>query len=135
MEITVKRKPPADEIDAERRVHAKNFAKTLRKQHTAAEEYLWYHIRRRQIAGFKFRDQQPVEGRIIDFYCAEARLGIEVDGAAHEGQKEADEQRQKFLEEQQIRIIRFSNDDVLRQLDRVLKQIRVELQARESYRF
>ena len=131
----MRRKPASDQIDAERRIFAKAKAKEFRKQHTAAEEFLWSHIRKRQLDRLKFRDQQAVEGRVIDFYGPEIRLGIEVDGAAHDERQEEDAARQAFIEGLGIKIIRFSNDEVLRHIEKVLERIRKEADARHHFRY
>jgi very-short-patch-repair endonuclease len=89
-----------------------NNARKLRRESTPAEDHLWFFLRNRKLAGYKFRRQQPLEGFIIDFYCDDAKLGVEVDGLIHtlKEQLEYDEQRTKFLSEFGIKIIRFAND-------------------------
>jgi very-short-patch-repair endonuclease len=101
----------------------KPMARQMRKEPTEAEELLWQCLRNRQLLGFKFRRQHSVERFIVDFYCAEAGLVIEVDGPVHQYQKEEDFIRQTFIESQGLRLLRFSNEDVLNKLDTVIQQI------------
>lgn len=103
-----------------------NNARSLRKEMTEAEELLWSLLRDRKLDNRKFRRQQPMEGFILDFYCDEAKLGVEVDGSIHSLKEvsEYDEQRTQFLNEFGIQIIRFSNDEVLNETDKVLGKIK-----------
>lgn len=107
-------------------------SREMRKNSTEAENLLWANLRNRKLGGFKFRRQQHMEGFILDFYCHESRLGVEVDGEIHnkKEQKEYDEQRTKYLEELGIEIIRFKNDDVIHNMHSVLNEIRKTCQKR-----
>ena len=98
-------------------------ARDLRKNMTFPERKLWYAIRNRNLAGIKFRRQVPVLGFIADFYCAEHSLILELDGDSHIGQYEYDKDRQDQLEQAGYRVLRFGNDDVLRDLHAVLGAI------------
>ncbi len=98
-------------------------SRRLRKRSTPAEIILWEEIRNRKLGGLKFRRQYPVLGFILDFYCAEKSLGIELDGSIHDTQKEYDEDREKLILEQGIRILRFSNQEVLKNLGEVKRKI------------
>jgi len=101
-------------------------ARKLRQGQTDAEEFLWQLLRKRQLNGHKFRRQHPVkEGFILDFYCHEAKLGVELDGEYHHknGQNIADGERSELLNELGIRIIRFQNDEVLQNAESVLERI------------
>ena len=86
-------------------------AKTLRRSMTQPEQTLWSLLRRNQ-QGAHFRRQRAVGPYILDFYCATARLCVEVDGPAHADQAAHDERRTRWLAEQGIRVIRFSVGDV-----------------------
>ncbi|MFC5191218.1 Eco57I restriction-modification methylase domain-containing protein [Algoriphagus aquatilis] len=102
-------------------------AREMRKNQTPAEEFLWNLLRNRRFLGYKFRRQHPVAQKyIIDFFCDELRLGVELDGDYHlaPDQKEYDEGRTYELEEFGIKIIRFSNDEVLWETEKVLETIR-----------
>lgn len=99
----------------------KNSRRSLRKSMPSAEVILWQSIRREQLGGFKFRRQYSVGSYVIDFFCAEAKLAVEVDGESHyaEGAKEKDERRQQFIEGFGIRFLRFTNPDVYENLEGV----------------
>jgi very-short-patch-repair endonuclease len=101
------------------------FARTLRNKQTDAENLLWLMLRDRRLAGFKFRREHPVGRYIIDFYCHEAKLAIELDGGGHneDQTKEYDQLRSKELSGAGIRIERFWNNDVLSSLESVLEHI------------
>jgi very-short-patch-repair endonuclease len=102
-------------------------ARELRKSSTKVEQILWQYLRNRNFFGKKFRRQYVFLGFILDFYCPEYRLGIELDGSVHLRQKEQDIWRQKIIEEQGIKIIRFSNRDVFSNIKTVLREIKKEL--------
>lgn len=101
----------------------KNFAKANRKNPTEAEDTLWQHIRKEQL-GYKFRRQHTIETFIADFVCLEKNLVIEVDGSIHEKFEEYDKMRTQFLNSIGFEVIRFSNDEVLNNLDSVLEKIK-----------
>lgn len=99
-------------------------ARSLRQEMTPAETRLWQHLRNRSLAGLKFRRQQPLGPFIADFYCAEHRLIVELDGAVHDQQQERDAARTEYFEQHGYRVIRFRNEEVMVNLDSVLAAIR-----------
>ncbi|WP_164927078.1 DUF559 domain-containing protein [Chlorobaculum tepidum] len=101
------------------------FARQLRKEQTDAEQLLWFLLRDRRLAGLKFRRQHPVEPYVVDFYCHEARLAVELDGGQHNepDERARDAKREAFLEGKGIRILRFWNNDVLQNTEGVLQAI------------
>lgn len=106
------------------------YARQLRKEQTEAEKYLWNILRGRKFHGYKFRRQHPVSKLfILDFYCYERKLAIELDGMHHHDklQKQLDEERTNVLKLLGIRVIRFTNEEVLERTDEVLKRILDEL--------
>lgn len=103
--------------------HVERAAREMRKEPTPAELRLWRALRDRQVAGMKFRRQHAVGRFVLDFYCAEARLCIEVDGEIHEAQTERDEERTARLATAGIGVLRFRNDEVLTDLASVLPRI------------
>ncbi len=105
----------------------KPLARQMRKNPTAAEEKLWQGLRKKQL-GKKFRRQHAIERFIVDFYCGDAGLVIEVDGPIHQYTVEEDAIRQQFLESQGLRVLRFTNDQVLNDLENVLTTIRQALE-------
>ena len=101
----------------------------MRKNLTPAEDLLWQRLRKKRFGGLRFRRQHPIGRFIVDFYCAEARLVIEVDGSVHRQPEhdEYDADRQEFLEQLGLKVIRFDNAQVLHQTDAVLEEIVDEL--------
>ena len=101
------------------------IARHLRQRQTSAEGRLWLASRNRQLGGMKFRRQYPVPNTafVVDFYCHDAKLIVEVDGGIHAAQQENDQLRQAVLEDAGYRIARFTNDDVLSDLKSILVQI------------
>ena len=98
-------------------------ARSMRRQPTQAEGVLWAALQKKQVAGLKFRRQHPVGRFVLDFYCASHKLVVEVDGAVHDAQQESDAERTRSLETHGYRVIRFQNDEVLRDLPSVLRRI------------
>jgi very-short-patch-repair endonuclease len=98
-------------------------ARKLRQPQTSAEEQLWQHLRRKQLEGYYFRRQHPIGNFIVDFYCAEVRLVIEVDGDVHAFQVRYDTARTEWLIEHGYHLLRFTNDEIFRQLKAVLEHI------------
>jgi len=100
-----------------------NKRRQLRNNMVKAEIVLWSKLKARQLVNLKFRRQHSVGSYIIDFYCAELRLGIELDGPTHEFSIDYDQRRQEYLEKLGIKIIRFNNGDIYYHLDEVLSRI------------
>ncbi|MFN3451133.1 MAG: endonuclease domain-containing protein [Sphingorhabdus sp.] len=98
-------------------------ARGLRKQATPAEIKLWQSVSKRQLSGFKFSRQMPIGPYFADFVCRSAKLVVEVDGPSHDMQVEYDRARTELIEAQGYRVIRFSNMDVLQNLEGVLGTI------------
>jgi very-short-patch-repair endonuclease len=90
---------------------------------TLAEHKLWQALRGKQIDGRRFRRQHPIDPYIADFACLEKMLIIELDGGQHQDQKEYDERRTKYLQQQGWRVLRFWNNDVMRNLEGVLSSV------------
>ena len=93
---------------------------------TPAEKILWEELRGSKL-GVHFRRQQVIQGFIVDFYCHKAGLVIEVDGDVHDLQKEEDERREKVLSEMGLRIVRFRNDEIVRNLSAVVGKIKEQV--------
>lgn len=98
-------------------------AKKLRREMTPAEKILWKEIRTNKLNGLHFRRQQIIHGYFADFYCHQHELIVEVDGGIHDMQKEYDADREAFLSELGLRIIRFTNDEIHKNLKGVLQNI------------
>ncbi len=99
------------------------LARAMRMVPTPAEAALWSSLRDRQLGGWKFRRQHVIAGYIVDFYCAELRVAVEVDGGVHEGRRADDRQRDESLARLGVRVVRFDNVEVLERLDEVLAQL------------
>lgn len=98
-------------------------ARELRQPQTPAEQTLWSRLRNEQLNGVKFRRQHPIGHFIVDFYCAQSKLVIEIDGDSHAEQVEYDQARTDWLESQGYRVIRYTNEDVKTRLTAVLNDI------------
>jgi very-short-patch-repair endonuclease len=107
-----------------------SLVKSLRRNSTSAEKKLWHALRNRQLAGCKFRRQQSYGPYILDFYCAEARVVIELDGNPHGTPNQVihDGRRDSFLQAQDLTVLRFWNFQVADEFDAVLETIYRALQ-------
>ena len=84
---------------------------------------LWEKLRAHRLDGLKFRRQHPMGRFIVDFYCAECRLVVELDGAVHESRTAEDSDRTRIIEAHDCRVIRFTNEQVLTAPDEVLQEL------------
>lgn len=99
------------------------IARELRRQQTPIEAKLWRKLRDGQLLGFKFRRQHPIGPYVADFCCEEVRLVVEVDGNTHVDQMEYDEVRTAYLGKVGYRVMRVTNQEVLKNMDGVLEAI------------
>jgi very-short-patch-repair endonuclease len=104
-------------------LNLKSKARELRKNMTKPEKILWSHIRRRKQHGMYFRRQHPYGIYILDFYCFEANLVIEIDGLIHLSRRDYDIERTKYLESTGLKVIRFKNKDIENRIEWVLEKI------------
>lgn len=106
----------------------KERRRELRRKMTSSEHRLWKYLRP-GLEGFKFRRQYGINAYVVDFYCPKKRLVIEVDGSAHDSPaaKEYDKVRQGEIEVLGIRFLRFTNREVMHNLDSVLSKIRAAM--------
>jgi very-short-patch-repair endonuclease len=100
----------------------------LRRNQTDAERILWFRLRDRRLNGWKFRRQFPVDRYVVDFFCADARLIIELDGGQHAVRTDADAQRTKVLEAMGYMVLRYWNNDVMQNTDGVFEDIYAALE-------
>ncbi|MHB8515677.1 MAG: endonuclease domain-containing protein [Dehalococcoidia bacterium] len=114
---------PRWKISPELRQRMTLVARELRARSTRGEDLLWEGLRNRRLLGRKFRRQQPVGPFVLDFYCGEERLAVEVDGPVHEQQRAADAERQALLETLGIRFVRVRDDLVQTDLPSALRTI------------
>ena len=108
--------------------YLKSYRKELRNNPTKAETMLWKALRKRQLDGKKFRRQHSLGNFIVDFYCPEEKLAIELDGETHANivNNNYDDQRTEKLETFGVKVVRFENKNVFENLDMVLEAIRTE---------
>jgi len=106
---------------------ARGVARDQRKVPTDSERLLWSELRDRRLDGWKFRRQQPAGTYVLDFYCQELSLAIEVDGAYHDLTPSKDQRRQRNLENQGIRFIRVLAEDVEPNREAIINYIRAEI--------
>jgi len=109
------------------------FARKLRKEGTLAEVLLWQQIKGRQIKGYKFTRQKPIGNYIVDFYCSRLHLAIEIDGSSHENKLGADQKRQKDIEKQGVKFLRFWDHDVKNNMNGVITVI-IDWVEKEEHR-
>ncbi|MBZ9868678.1 endonuclease domain-containing protein [Mesorhizobium sp. CA15] len=100
----------------------RNFARSMRRESTDAEDRLWQELRGRRRDNIKFRRQVPIGRFVADFLCAEAKLVVEIDGSQH-AESRHDQERDAELKVRGFRVLRFWNDDVLKDLDAVCDTI------------
>jgi very-short-patch-repair endonuclease len=101
-----------------------SLAKKLRKNSTDAERLLWKHLRAQQVEGLKFRRQHPIGNYIVDFVCVPKKIVIELDGGQHAEEVSKDSERDKWLKTEGYKVLRFWNNEVLKNLEGVLEEIR-----------
>jgi len=99
------------------------FAREMRTGLTDAEALMWKLLRNRRVANAKFRRQHPMGRFILDFYCDEKKLAVEIDGGQHADAKEYDEARDAWLRQRGVRVLRFWNNQVLSETESVMEVI------------
>jgi very-short-patch-repair endonuclease len=107
-------------------------ARNLREMQTSAETKLWTILRNLQLDGYKFRRQKPIGRFIVDFFCNDAKLVIEIDGDTHAGREGYDINRTKWLENEGYQVIRFTNDDISTNLENVAREILKQCNDRKA---
>lgn len=113
----------------------KEIARTLRKNSTFGEILLWKKLRNKQLLGYDFHRQKPIDQFIVDFYCSELLLAIEIDGGSHNSDeaREKDDARQKHLELLGVNFLRFNEQDVRKNIDYVLEVIEHWIRAKVTH--
>ncbi len=110
-------------------------ARKNRKNQTQAEKKMWLNIlKNRQFTNYKFLRQKPLDNFIVDFYCAELMLAIEIDGDSHATQKEYDILRSEKLEAHGIKVIRYTNSDVISNIEGVYRDLKEKLKKFKNCR-
>jgi very-short-patch-repair endonuclease len=103
--------------------YLKPLAKKLRSTMTVPELLLWQHLKGRKMLDMDFDRQRPIFNYIVDFYCKDVMLAIEVDGSSHDNTQEQDAIRQQELEQMGVRFLRITNDEVIKDINNVLRTI------------
>jgi very-short-patch-repair endonuclease len=103
----------------------KEFARQLRNDSTTTEIFLWLKLKRKQMYGYDFHRQKPIDNYILDFFCYELMLGIEVDGYSHQFLEvyNKDGEKEKRMNELEITVLRFSDEQVLKDMENVIQAI------------
>jgi len=112
----------------------KQRARELRRKMTLAEILLWKRLKGKQLCGYDFDHQRPVGRRIVDFYCKELKLAVDVDGSVHDFRRAQDERRRGEIEALGVKLLRFWNYDVKNDIHSVLKKIEGWIRAEEQRR-
>ncbi len=107
----------------------KPLAQNLRKSGNLSEVLLWNEIKSKKL-GVQFLRQKPIDKYIVDFYCNELSLAIEIDGVSHDVKVDADTRRQNVLESKGVRFIRFSDSDVKCNLESVVREIKEFIESK-----
>ena len=110
----------------------KLVARNLRNNSTLAEIILWNELKQKRMLGYDFHRQKPIDNFVVDFFCPELLLAIEVDGNSHEGRIQHDEERQRLIERFGIEFLRFDDLDVKHRLEGVLTTIEDWIRTREK---
>ena len=104
-------------------------SRELRQPQTPPEQRLWAALRDRRLGGYKFRRQHPIDRFIVDFFCHECSLVVEVDGDSHATQIEYDQARTEWLNDHGYTVVRFTNQDIYKRFPAVLEAILEQCQA------
>ncbi len=110
----------------------KTLARKLRNNSTKSEVILWNSLKRKQMLGYTFHRQKPLGNYIVDFFCKELLLAIEIDGETHIGKEKKDRERQTDLEKLGVKFLRFYDVDVYKNLSGVLQTIELWIEREEK---
>jgi very-short-patch-repair endonuclease len=105
------------------------IAELLRKNMTPAEVKLWDQVRKKQL-GVRFKAQHPLSFFVVDFYCHKAKLVVELDGPIHRFNSQYDDSRQSEIEQLGIMVLRFKNEEVVNDIERVIKKLQTIINER-----
>ena len=112
----------------------KEFARQLRNKSTKSEIYLWKHLKGKQLMGYDFHRQKPLDNYIVDFFCHELMLAIELDGYTHQLEEtmEKDEKKEKRLNELGVNVLRFQDGEVYNDVENVIRVIEAYIAKYET---
>jgi very-short-patch-repair endonuclease len=111
----------------------KQIARKLRNDMTLSEILLWQRIKGKQLLGYDFHRQKPINEYVVDFYCPRLKLVLEIDGDSHEGKEEADKMRQEKLESLGLTVMRFWDWDVKGNADGIVDHLREWIEAHVTH--
>jgi very-short-patch-repair endonuclease len=116
----------------------KEFARKLRNNSTKSEIKLWLQLKGKQMLGYDFHRQKPIDNFILDFFCHELMLGIELDGLTHQSEEvtEKDDVKEKRMNDLGITILRFNDNEVVQDITHVVRQIEfwiLDFQERQTH--
>jgi very-short-patch-repair endonuclease len=111
----------------------KEYARKLRKDSTFTEIMLWNYLKGKQIRGYDFDRQRPIDNYIVDFYCKDLQLAIEVDGESHYGNKERDSRKDRRLNHLGVTVLRFDDTDIRYELEKVIEKIEKWIDENASF--
>ena len=111
----------------------KEYARKLRNNSTYTEVQLWNYLKKKQLRGYDFDRQKPIDKYIVDFYCKDLMLAIEIDGESHYGNTDKDKKKDRRLNELGVTVLRFDDLDVVYKLDKVLEKIEEWIDANEKF--
>ncbi|MBD3244658.1 MAG: DUF559 domain-containing protein [Candidatus Moranbacteria bacterium] len=107
-------------------------SRLMRKNQTKAEKEIWGKVLSRKQTGYKFRRQKPINRFIVDFYCKQLLLIIEIDGKDHEYKKDYDKEREAYLKKMGFEIIRYTNEEIIDNLKEIKENLYDKLKLREK---
>ena len=110
----------------------KHLSRELRNDSTLAEVLLWKQLNGRKVRGYQFARQKPIDDYIVDFFCHDLALVIEIDGSSHEERLEQDKARQEYLESMGLKVIRFLDKDLKSNLQGVVSQLELVIDEIEE---
>lgn len=113
-------------------INLKILARQNRNNPTQAESLFWNTVIRRKLTGYRFLRQKVLDKYIVDFYCPKLKLGIELDGSSHENKQDSDFKRDRNLESNNVKIIRYSNDLIKSNLEGVYYHLLEKLKERKE---
>lgn len=114
-------------------IHLVDLARTNRKNQISAEQKIWSELlRNRQLLGYKFLRQKPIDGYILDFYCSALGLVIEIDGDSHTNREAYDTERTRILQTYGLQVIRYTNEEVLFNLEGVCQHLTTLIALRQK---
>jgi very-short-patch-repair endonuclease len=100
---------------------------------TLSEILLWQQLKKKQVLGYDFHRQKPIDVYVVDFYCPRLKLVLEIDGDSHDGKEDADRIRQEKLESLGLTVMRFWDSDVKSNVDGIVEQLREWFESHEIH--